>query len=73
VEEARGHFAEAVRIRPGFANARFNLGLALETLGRLDEAAAQYEEAARLDPSDPAAAARLARIRGAKTTTPRLP
>ena len=42
---------QAVALNPVLATTRFNLGLALEKQGRVDEAAAAYEEAARLDPA----------------------
>ena len=49
-EEAATHFAEAVRLHPGFPVARRNLGLVLLHLGRNKEAIAQSSEAIRLDP-----------------------
>jgi tetratricopeptide (TPR) repeat protein len=49
-EEALPHCREAVRLRPGYALARNNLGRALQDLGQLEEAAAQYHEALRLKP-----------------------
>jgi protein O-mannosyl-transferase len=49
-EEAALHFAEAVRLHPGFPIARRNLGLVLLHLGRNKEAIAQSSEAIRLDP-----------------------
>lgn len=50
VDEAIGHFQTALRLRPGFAEAHANLGIAYERQGRLDEAVAQYEAAIRLSP-----------------------
>jgi tetratricopeptide (TPR) repeat protein len=52
-EEARAHFAEAVRIRPDNAVAHVNLGWALATQGHPDAALAEYEEALRIDPEQP--------------------
>ena len=49
--EAIEHFNEALRIRPGYADARYNLATALLQTGKLPEAVAQYEEALRLQPS----------------------
>jgi tetratricopeptide (TPR) repeat protein len=40
-----------LRLSPDFVEARFNLGNALATLGRLDEAAAEYRAALKLDPA----------------------
>ncbi len=48
--EAVGHYAEAVRLAPGFAEAHNNLGNALARSGRIPEALAHYEEALRLAP-----------------------
>jgi tetratricopeptide (TPR) repeat protein len=41
----------ATRLQPGFAEAHFNLGLALEQAGRLDEARLALEKSAALKPS----------------------
>jgi protein O-mannosyl-transferase len=46
--EAEIHFAEAVRIFPGFDEALVNLGLAREKQGRLAEASDCYERALRI-------------------------
>jgi tetratricopeptide (TPR) repeat protein len=43
---------EAVRIRPGYSEARTNLGRSLFLLGRLDEAYAEFERAYTLRPDD---------------------
>ena len=48
--EAMPHCEEAVRLAPDVAAFRDNLGTALRSLGRLDEARAAYLEAIRLDP-----------------------
>jgi tetratricopeptide (TPR) repeat protein len=50
VDEALGHFEEAVRLDPGSARARNNLGSYLGENGRLEEALEHLEEAVRLDP-----------------------
>ena len=48
-------FAASVRLRPDSAEARYNLGRALEALGRRGEAAREYREALHLLPGlDPA-------------------
>ena len=53
IDEARAHFAEAVRIRPDNAVAHVNLGWALATQGHPDAARAEYVEALRIDPEQP--------------------
>ena len=58
-EEARDHFARAVRIRPDFTAAHRNLGTALFALGRHDEAAAAYLGEIKLDPHNADARYRL--------------
>ncbi len=49
-EAALGHFAEAVRLKPDYAEAHYNWGLALALAGRLPEAVSHYEAALRLRP-----------------------
>ena len=44
------HFSVAVRIKPDFAKAHYNLGLGLAMQGKLDEAIAHYSEALRINP-----------------------
>jgi len=51
---------QAIAIDPNNAAAYHNKGLALETLGELDEAWSCYARAAELDPTTPDASARLA-------------
>ena len=43
---------EALRLRPGYVNARNNLGLTLAGLGRTDEAMQQFAEVLKLDPGN---------------------
>jgi len=45
-------YLEALRHGPGDPVALVNVGLALETLGREDDAAAMYEEAVRVRPTE---------------------
>jgi len=59
VPEAAGEFSAAVRLHPDDANARFNWGMALASLGHTGEAVAQLSEAVRLDPGNPQARAAL--------------
>ena len=49
-EQAIGHYEEALRIRPDFAEAHYDLGVALMHLGRAQEAMAQWEQALRIKP-----------------------
>ena len=48
---AAAEFARAVALDPSAAAAHYNLGVALQKLGRLDDAAAALREAVRLAPS----------------------
>ena len=54
-EEAMALAQEALRLKPEYAEARNNLGYALQKLGRLEEARAQYLEALRVKPTYPQA------------------
>lgn len=59
-EVALEEYQEAVRLQPGFVDARIALGRALTTLGRAQEAIQEEAEAVRLDPQNEAAHYRLA-------------
>jgi Flp pilus assembly protein TadD len=48
-------YREAIRKEPATAEAHHNLGVALDKLGRLDEAAVQFLDALRLKPDYAAA------------------
>jgi tetratricopeptide (TPR) repeat protein len=50
LDEAIAQYEEAVRLKPGYAEAHCNLGNALSAEGRTREAIAQYEDALRLEP-----------------------
>jgi len=50
LEEARGHFLEALKIHPYYAAAHNNLGSTLEKQGRLDEALGHYTTALQINP-----------------------
>jgi protein O-mannosyl-transferase len=49
-EEAIGHFAQAVRIKPDLAEAHYNLGVTLAQLNKTPEAIGHYEQALQLKP-----------------------
>jgi tetratricopeptide (TPR) repeat protein len=61
--EAIQHYEQAVRINPDSVDAHYNLGVALEQLGRVPEAIKHYEQALRLSPNRVEAQNRLARLR----------
>lgn len=56
-------FERALQIKPDYAAARDNLGVALVRAGRLAEAKAQFEEEARQQPENPQARANLEWVR----------
>ncbi len=61
LSQAVPEFQTAVRLRPDYTNARFNLGIALASLGRFDEAIPQFSEILRLKPDFTEARASLER------------
>jgi len=63
LEEAKEHFAAAVRLRPGSDAARLNLGIAFANLGRKADAARELDEALRLNPGNETAARLRAGLR----------
>ena len=48
---AADSYREAIRLRPDFARAHFNLALALQKLNNDDAAKLEFDEAQRLDPA----------------------
>jgi Flp pilus assembly protein TadD len=52
VNEAVGHYIEALRIKPNYAGAHVNLGIALGKQGKLDRAISHFSEALRIEPAD---------------------
>ena len=58
---AEAHFAEAVRIRPGWPEAHFGLADALAAEGRFEEAVRSYERGSRLAPNQARGHLRMAR------------
>lgn len=51
IEEAAAHFGEAVRLQPRFLDAADSLALALESLGKLEEAEKVWKELRSADPN----------------------
>ncbi len=51
IEEAVGHFSEAIKIDPDVANGYYNMGVALEKLKKPEEAARFYAETIALMPN----------------------
>jgi Flp pilus assembly protein TadD len=58
-EEAIEQYLIALRFRPNYSHAHFNMGCALGLQGKVDEAMAEYAEALRLDPGNSAASNNL--------------
>ena len=50
MQEAIGHYEQALRIKPDYAEAHNNLGIALVQAGRMQEAIGHYEQALRIKP-----------------------
>ena len=50
IEEAIAAFREAIRLKPEWAEAHFNLGRIVKEAGKDDEAEAEFAEAKRLKP-----------------------
>ena len=50
IQEAIGQYEQALRIKPDYAKAHNNLGVALSRLGKTQEAIGQYEQALRIEP-----------------------
>lgn len=59
---AKADFSRAIELEPGYANAWYNRGLAMERTGQLDSAAANYEMVITMDPGHDLAAAGLDRL-----------
>jgi Flp pilus assembly protein TadD len=62
IPQSRREFEETLRLRPNYAMAHFNLGVALAKQGDIEEARRQFEEVLRLDPNNQQAAGFLRRI-----------
>jgi len=59
---AAWEFQYAAKLMPGKAEPRHNLGMVLETVGKLDEAADWYEKALAIEPDRPEVVASTARL-----------
>jgi tetratricopeptide (TPR) repeat protein len=55
-EIAEGYFRDAIELQPDFAEAWFNLGVALDGIGKHDEATAAFRKAAEFGAHNPAIA-----------------
>lgn len=63
VREAMVHLEQAIRLKPDYAEAHFNLGTAFEREQRLNDAAERYQLVLRLQPGERRALERLAVLR----------
>ncbi len=52
-ETSTGFFRDAIKQDPGLAEAYFNLGLALDEMGKHSEASEQFKKAKELAPNNP--------------------
>ena len=59
LEETIASYQQALRLKPDYADAFNNLGLALKDQGKLDEAIGNYQQALRLQPDHPMARCNL--------------
>lgn len=59
---AKRDFSKAIKLEPGYTNAWYNRGLAMERTNELDSAAANYEIAISMDPHHALTAAGLDRL-----------
>ena len=62
-DEARKELEQVTRMRPDYAPAHLNLGVALEQLGQAQDARTQFEETLRLEPGNKSAAQCLEALR----------
>jgi Flp pilus assembly protein TadD len=51
---SEGHFRKAIKADSNLAEAHYNLGLALDKMGKHDEATTEFKKAAELAPNNPA-------------------
>jgi tetratricopeptide (TPR) repeat protein len=62
VQEAIGHYEQAVRLNPAYALAHYDLGTALREQGRMQEAIGHLEQAVRVKPDSAEAHNNLGRV-----------
>ena len=62
LEQALAGFQETVRLRPGFGEAHFRLGVVYDREERLEPALASFREAWRLNPASPGAAINIGAV-----------
>jgi Flp pilus assembly protein TadD len=55
VDEAIGHFSEALKVQPDYAEAHNNLGVVLAGQGRVEEAVSHFAAALKIKPEYTAA------------------
>jgi len=68
--EAMEHYEEALRIKPDYAEAHYNLGVALYQAGRVSEAVEQFEQVLRINPNDVEARNNLAHLQALQKAVP---
>jgi tetratricopeptide (TPR) repeat protein len=51
---SEGHFRKAIKADPNLAEAHYDLGLALDKMGKHEEATIEFKKAAELAPTNPA-------------------
>ena len=61
MHEAIGHWEQALRVQPDFAEAHNNLGVALWQAGRVQEAIKHFDQALRIKPDFAEAQSNLTR------------
>jgi Flp pilus assembly protein TadD len=62
LDQAVGHFSEAIRIKPDSAGAYCHLGIALQSQGKTDKAAEAFRKALAIEPDNRQARAALDRL-----------
>jgi tetratricopeptide (TPR) repeat protein len=60
--EAMGHWEQALRIKPDYAEAHYTLGIALEQAGKLPDAIEHYQQALKIQPDFAPAKSALTRL-----------
>ena len=68
LDAAIRQYVAALRLKPDYARAHFNLGVALGRKGQVDPAIAELEETLKLDPGYAPAQTNLARLLDLKSS-----